>query len=220
MTGIIFDLDGTLIDSMEFWHNIPYIAAKQYETGKLDEGLIKSIESMTVGEAITTIINRLKLDISEEEFKKNILRLIREQYMEGFQLKKGVKDFIKQAKNQGIKLCIATTTDLKPSEIVTKRLDIFEPLEFIQSQNEVNIKKKDPEFYIHAMNNLGTTKENTWVFEDALYAAKSAKAAGFKVVGVIDKAYRPEEIQEIKNLVDIYIEDFTEIKPEELKNGK
>ena len=86
---------------------------------------------------------------------------------------------------------------------------MFHYFEEIYSTYTVGASKTEPKVYDVVLNALGTEKETTWVFEDALYAAKTAKKAGYNVVGIYDKS-EPEQ-EELKNLVDIYIHNYSEL---------
>ena len=79
----------------------------------------------------------------------------------------------------------------------------------IYSTYTVGASKTEPKVYDVVLNELGTDKETTWIFEDALYAAKTAKKAGYNVVGIYDKSELEQE--ELKKFVDIYIHNYSEL---------
>ncbi len=88
-------------------------------------------------------------------------------------------------------------------------------MEFVQTPDKVNLSKSDPEYFKLAMERLGTYQENTYVFDDALYALKNAKKLNLNTVGIYDKSAEIES-EKIKEISDIYIESFEELDINEL----
>ena len=104
-------------------------------------------------------------------------------------------------------MCIATATDYSLAEAALKRLRIDKFFDFILTCSEAEVGKDNPDFFLTALKLLKTSKQETIVFEDALYAIKSAKAAGLHVAAVYDKS-ADEEQEEIKSIADIYLISF------------
>lgn len=104
---------------------------------------------------------------------------------------------------------IATATGEPALEAVMKKFDMLHYFSVIYSTYTVCASKTEPKVYDVVLSELGTDKDTTWVFEDALYAAKTAKANGYNVVGIYDKSEPNQE--ELKEIVDIYINKYNEL---------
>ena len=104
---------------------------------------------------------------------------------------------------------IATATGEPALEAVLKKYGMLDYFSAIYSTYTVGASKTEPKVYDVVLEKLGTDKKSTWIFEDALYAAKTAKANGYNVVGIFDKS----EVccEEMKQLVDIYIRNYSEL---------
>lgn len=103
-------------------------------------------------------------------------------------------------------MCVATVTDRATSEDVLSRLNVREYFSEIFTCNQVGFGKESPEIYRQALEHLKTEKSETVVFEDALYAMKTAKKDGFKLAAVYDE--HEQEQEEVKEISDYYITDF------------
>jgi len=158
--GAIFDLDGTLLDSMGVWRTA------------------YSYKSLTVA------------------------------YNGGVRLKKGAYDFLKSLRDRNIRMILATATDRFLVEPALKHNKIHGFFEKIFTCAEVGAGKNEPLIYEKSLEFLGLEKQSVLVFEDAHYAALTAKSAGFRVVGVYDKW----ESENIKTYCDYYIESWVDAR--------
>ena len=128
--------------------------------------------------------------------------------------KAGVKELLAQLQGSKVKLCIATATDRYLVEAAFERCGVLSCFGEIFTCNEVGHGKDEPEIFEAALRFLGTKKAETVVFDDALYAIKAAKAAGFPVAAVYDSHEKNQE--EIRALSDLYLKDLTQL--DKLKN--
>ena len=103
-------------------------------------------------------------------------------------------------------MCIATATDRPLIEAALKRFDMCKYFSEIFTCKSVGHSKKEPHIYREAIKSLGTDKSDTVVFEDALYAAHTAKKDGFFTVGIYDS--HEEGQMDMRALVDCYIDDY------------
>ena len=123
--------------------------------------------------------------------------------------KNDIREFLEKLKAKGIKMGIATATGEPALEAVMKKYDMLHYFSAIYSTFTVGAAKTEPKVYDVVLDAIGTAKETTWVFEDALYAATTAKNNGYKVVGIYDKS--EPKTDELKAIVDIYINNYSEL---------
>lgn len=203
--GAIFDLDGTIIDSMFIWDTIgeDYLRSLGKEP---KENLTKIFKTFTLTQAAEYYRTNYGIKLSIQEIVNGINSMVDEIYRTKVALKPGVSDFLKRLQRSGMKMCVATVTDRPIVEDVLKRLKIHEYFSEIFTCAEVGYNKETPEIYRQALNHLGTPKSETVVFEDVLHAIKTAKEDGFKVAAVYD-LHEPMQ-EEVKEISDYYIADF------------
>lgn len=209
ITGAIFDFDGTLFDSMHVWKGIRY---KFFEILGLE--LTPEEEEMFKGlflrESLNLAIERFNLDKSYEELLEMLFDYIKSRYLMETEPKNDIIDFLEKLKSKGVKMGIATATGESALLAVLEKYGMTDYFSAIYSTYTVGASKTEPKVYDVVLEAIGTNKETTWVFEDALYAAKTAKANGYNVVGIYDKSEPNQE--ELKNLADIYIHNYDELE--------
>lgn len=207
--GVIFDVDGTLLDSMYVWKNAGpnYLKTKGIDTTGQPN---KAFKAMTLLQAAQHYQEDYGIKESTDEIIAGIYKGIEEYYYDKVVLKDGVAEFLQKLGDKNVKMCIATATDSYLIEAAFKRIGIEHYFSHIFTSSNVGVGKTSPKIYYKALEHLQTPKEKTLVFEDALYAIKTAKKAEFKVVGVYDK-FEDESQDVIKELVDFYIKSFLEI---------
>jgi HAD superfamily hydrolase (TIGR01509 family) len=204
--GAIFDLDGTLLDTMPFWENLgtEYLKQKGYNSPK---NLNEILKTMSLSQSAKYFKEEYSISSSEDEIIREIIGLIESQYRLKVPLKASVIPFLDRLYKNNIKMCIATATDHALAKAALERLDAAKYFEFILTCSEVGMGKDNPKFFLNALELLKTPKYETIVFEDALHAIKSAKEAGFSVVAVYDRSSH-EEQEEIKSIADVYLNSF------------
>ncbi len=207
--GAIFDLDGTLLDSMKIWDTIgeDYLGS----IGKIPrEDLREALRPMSSVQAAEYFITDYGVESSVQEIMDGIIDLTAHFYIEEAPAKKCVKDFLEQLKQNGVKMCIVTATDRRLAEAALERNRLLDYFETIFTCNEVGSGKDNPEIFDRAFRFLDTKKEETYIFEDALFAIRTAKNAGYRVVAVYDESAEGQQA-EIRQLADITIQSFDEI---------
>lgn len=207
--AFIFDLDGTLLDSMYAWKNVGsrYLAHKGVQAVPPD--LEERLKTMSLLGAAKYFISEFSFPQTPEEIVAEFNELAAEQYRNVFQPKPGVVEFL--AKHAHMKMCVATATERPLAEMALKRLDWMKYFEFIITSGEAGSSKRSPDIFLQAAQKLGAGVAEAIVFEDSPHAVKSAKAAGFYTVGVQDDFYEAEATQ-ILDMADAYVEsllDFT-----------
>lgn len=214
--AFIFDLDGTLLDSMELWAT----AGSNYLINRgitPEKGLDEKFKTFTLLEVADYYRKVYQLPESVESLMDSMHDFIEEQFCRSVPLKKGVLEFLEA--NHEEKMCIATAADRRLAEISLKIHGISEYFSEIFTCTEVGVGKTKPDIYEIALAHLGTNKEDTLVFEDALHGIISAKTAGFPVIAVADKSALSDKA-EILQYADLYIENFTGEFLEKWKNNR
>lgn len=203
--GAIFDLDGTLIDSMFIWDSLGKDYLKSFGI-EPKENLTEIFKTFTIEQAAKYYRNNYGIKLSIQEIIEGINNMVAEIYQTKVILKPGVSDFLKRLQRAGVKMCVATVTDRPIVEDVLKRLNVRGYFSEIFTCAEVGFSKETPDIYRQALKHLGTEKAETVVFEDVLHALKTAKDDGFKVAAVYD-VHEPKQ-DKIKEISDYYITDF------------
>jgi len=207
--GAIFDIDGTILDSMYVWEQAG-------ELFLLDLGIVaepdlsKKLSNMSMLQGAEFLKERYSLKLNVRDIINGINRTIKDFYYYNVQLKKGVERLLKAMQESGIKIVAATASDRRVIEKALGRLKIIDYFDRLFTCNEIGAGKDEPDIFLAAAGFMDTLPNETLVFEDALYAIKTAKAAGFKVIGVFD-ASSFENTDEIKQISDIYIEGLDEL---------
>ena len=209
ITGAIFDFDGTLFDSMHVWRGYKDNFFNYLGIELTDEDR-DAFKGLFLRETFLLAIERFNLDKTYEELLTELFEYIKSRYMVETKPKNDVREFLEKLKAKGIKMGIATATGEPALEAVMTKFNMLHYFSAIYSTYTVGASKTEPKVYDVVLKELGTEKQTTWVFEDALYAAKTAKANGYKVVGIYDKSEPNQE--ELKEIVDIYINDYSELE--------
>ena len=207
--GAIFDLDGTLIDSMWFWGDV----AQRYlmSHGVTPRSRIREdIRSLNTTEEAQYYIDVYGIDLPLEEIMAGRDSMMLELLTTEVKIKKGVLDALNALQERGIKMCIATATDRGLVEPTLEHHRLNRYFDRVFTCTEEKTSKKSPDIFIRAVEYLGTDIGETLVVEDALYAMKTAKKAGFVVAGVYDKTSDDEQ-DEIKSICDYYWKTMDEM---------
>lgn len=208
ITGAIFDFDGTLFDSMHVWKGIRYNFMNELGI-KLTEEDKKIFEGLFLRESLLIAIERFGLKQTYEELLEILFNYIKRRYLAETEPKNDIIEFLEKLKSKGVKMGIATATGESALIAVLEKYNMLHYFSEIYSTYTVGASKTEPKVYDVVLEALGTDKSTTWVFEDALYAAKTAKANGYNLVGIYDVSEPCQD--ELKELVDIYIHNYSEI---------
>ena len=201
--GVIFDIDGVLLDSMGIWDDLG--ARYLRSLGKIpEEGLNKILFSMSMEQGAEYLNEHYGLNKSVKETVDGIGRMLEDYYFYEVLLKPGAKEVLKFLKSKSIKTAAATSSPRTHIEKALSRNGVLEYIGIIYTTGEVGVSKHSPDIYNLTADYLKTKPEETLVFEDSLYALKTAKEGGYVTVGVYDE--KGESNQEgLKNLADLYL---------------
>ena len=207
--GAIFDVDGTLLDTMPVWTDAGarYLASLGIEA---EEGLGAKLFSMTVDMGAVYLKENYPLSQSLSEIKKGINGAVENYYFTEADFKPGARELLDQMKEAGIRMSVATSTDKYCILAAFERLDCASYFDVILTCGEVGASKSNPKIFYEAIKAMNTPVEETWLFEDGLYSIKTAKAEGFKIVGVYDSVSEADQ-EEIRIWSDIYVRDLSRL---------
>lgn len=208
--GAIFDIDGTLLDSMPVWENAGarYLATLGI---KARSDLKERLDALSLPEGALYMQTEYKLSVTIEEILEGVNQVVKDFYFKEAVLKPGVCDLIQKLKKNQVRLIIATATDAEMAKSALIRIGIWKDFDGMITCEEAGAGKTSPKVFELAREHLQTKKEETWVFEDSLYAVKTASKAGFPVCSIYD-AYSRDNTEEIRTFSDIYVKDFYEIE--------
>ncbi len=185
--GAIFDLDGTLLDSIPVWSEADKIFLGEHGI-EYDCALAEKMKSMHFVSAAQLFIDDYGIDMSLEAVMQRISDIVGEKYMNDVPMKRGVPRLIAELKKRNVKMCAATSNKLELAKGALKRLGIFDDLMFVLTCDEVGKGKEFPDIYNECAHRMELSPDKIMVFEDALHGAECAKKAGFMVTGVFDES--------------------------------
>ena len=207
--AILFDLDGTLVDSMWMWHqiDIEYLSSFGLEC---PPDLEKTIEGMSFSETAVYFKERFQLPKSLDEIKQAWVEMSLEKYRSQVPLKKGARRFLEYLKGHGILAGIATSNGQAMVEAVLESLEIRPYFQVVATACEVANGKPAPDIYLEVARRLGVEPVSCMVFEDVPAGIQAGKSAGMEVCAVEDD-FSAKMRAEKEQLADYFIEDYEEL---------
>lgn len=209
LQSAIFDMDGTLLDSMHMWRGM--YAQVVRDMGKEPQpDFVERVKPLTLKEAAVYCKEAHDLPMTVEEVVQRFEDRISTFYRTEVQAKPGLKEFLSLLKMEGVWMYVATATDRPLAEAALRHAGIADYFRGIVTVAEAGAGKESPEIFERALRRLRSNKKDTVVFEDALHAIQTAKNAGFRVAAVYDPSAEDDQ-EEIRAIADYYIRSFTEM---------
>lgn len=207
--AVIFDLDGTLIDSMEVWSKIDeeYLGSFGYEVPK---NLQEEITHLTLTETANYFKDRFKIQDDTKEIISTWNNMALHHYSNDIKLKDSVIPFLDMLKDKGLKIALATSNSVPLLEAVLKNNNIYHYFDAITTTEEVKKAKDNPDIYLLSADKLNVSPKECLVFEDIVQAVKGAKLSGATVYAIHDKSSEHQK-EELEKLADKYIFSFNEL---------
>lgn len=207
--AVIFDLDGTLVDSMWMWRqiDIEFLGERGIV---LPEDLQQKIEGMSFRETAVYMQERFQLKETAEELMDIWNKMAFEKYKNEVPLKRGIQKFLEHLKACQIKMGIATSNSPLLVETVLKAQGIFEYFDSIHTANEVEKGKPAPDIYLLVAKDLGVEPEKCLIFEDIVQGIMAGKNAGMTTCAIYDD-YSKDDDENKRATADYYIEDYEQI---------
>lgn len=204
LNGAIFDMDGTLLDSMPMWDKIGETFLRSMHITPR-RGLREEMLPLTLLQSAEYFRREYGINMSDDEMLCSFNELLFGYYSEEAPLKPYVREFLEKLRTKGVKMCVATATERSLVEAALKRLDISKYFEFLITCREAGANKNTPVIFDCALELLGTEKRDTVIFEDAFHAIRAAKGAGYRVCAVNDLSAKGR-YHEITALADWHVD--------------
>ncbi len=207
--GVVFDLDGSLVDSMWMWRAIDVEFLGRYHNA-VPERLTDAIEGMSFTETATYFKETFDLPLSVEEIKETWIQMAYDKYSNEVDFKPGVKAFLDYLREQQIPVSIATSNSRSLVNAVLNSLQIDTYFHTVVTACDVNKGKPAPDIYLFAANAMQVDPKDCLVFEDVPNGIMAGKNAGMRVIAVQDDFSDHQDAQK-RLLADGYITDYAQI---------
>lgn len=207
--AVIFDLDGTIVDSMGVWCQIDLDFLGKHSLD-VPEGFEQELEGMSYTETAEHFKERFDLPETVEEIKSIWKDMAMDQYLHTVPLKPGARSFIQYLKSQGIPMAVASSNTESLIEAVLKRHGLREYFDCIVTSCQVNKGKPAPDVYLKAASSLNADPSRCLVFEDVVPGIMAGVNAGMTVCAVEDSYSRDQE-KEKKECASYFITDFRQV---------
>lgn len=209
--GAIFDMDGTLLDSMPVWKRLTAGYLEQFGVHITDQEYAAT-EGMSQPEVAQFFIERYpSLPLNVHGLLDGMDELITARYAAIARPRAGVTAYLDGLRARGVKMAVATLTARRHAEKALRDRGMMDYFDFMLTIEDVGVSKWEPDIYLRSAARMGLTPAQCVVFEDAPYACTTAKRAGFYVCGVLEPDYAAGE-GELRASSDLVIErSFDEI---------
>jgi len=180
--AVLWDMDGTLVDSEEYWLSSEQSLADEYQSSwNTQDGL--GLIGMSLYDSSKIMKDKMGLDLEPEEIIERLTTDVVAQLNVAIPWRPGARELLLELRKKGVKTALVTMSMLRMAESVAKQIP-FEAFDVIVAGDMVTHGKPHPEPYLMAANLLGVAPEDCVAFEDSITGLKSAEAAGTKAIGV------------------------------------
>ena len=207
--GAIFDIDGVLLDSMIIWTDLGerYLRSIGKEP---EEGLTEKLFSMSLEQGAEYLKDTYIIDKDTSGILDDINKISEHFYYHEVEAKPGVEELLKDFRTRGIKMVAATSSPRSHVERALTRTGLHNYIDIIFTNSEVGVSKHEPDIYNLAAEYMETDPSETLVFEDSLYALKTAKAAGYVTVGIYDAKGEKNQAGLLEN-AKLYLKSYEDL---------
>ena len=206
--GAIFDMDGTIVDSLSFWGLLwKRIGEKYFGNADFipDPMVDRAARTMIYKDAMTYFKEFYGIGTSTEEFLSFCEEWVPEFYKTVAKLKCGAYELLEYLKSSGVKICLASASARDVIDLALELYGIGDFFDATVSCAEIGVGKDKPDIYIKALELIGTSAEDTAVFEDSAVAMRTAGSIGLKTVGIFDK--HNSGIDELMEISDVFVKE-------------
>jgi HAD superfamily hydrolase (TIGR01509 family) len=187
----IFDMDGTLVDSMVYWKHLASEFLESKGVQEIASAVLERIKPMTMTESAALFIEEYGLSGTAESVAAEMNAMMDEHYRRDIPLKPGVSAYLEALQRKGTAMCVASATAEDLMDACLTRLGVAHYFSFLLSCETVGSGKNRPDVYWESAKRLSAEPTEIAVYEDALYAANTARQAGFYTVAVRDDSNQP-----------------------------
>ena len=208
ITGAIFDCDGTLVDSMGMWsHACDWLAAR-HDAGPVP---FDRLEALSLRDTCAFFHDELGVEASADELYEEVCAHVRDAYEHEVPLFSGAREFLDELAAAGVPMIVASSTPVRELRCALAAHGLEGYFSDVVSTEDVGGRDKEfPDVYLEALRRLGTPRASTWVFEDAPFGVRTARRAGFPVVGLMnDHDGRREE--DVRPWCDVFVHGYAEL---------
>ena len=210
LQGVIFDLDGTLLDSTGMWRQVDGRLMAHY--GKeVPPDLSETVQRMSIEEFSQFFVEEFDLPVTPEQIAQQVADMVAEEYREKLQLKPHVPEILDWLDQQDIPYGVATATYGELAEAALRRLHIWERLRFLLTEQDAGTPKTQPKIFQLVAQKLHLGRRQIAVVEDSLHALEGAKNGGFFTIGIADPENAPVW-KEICATATVHIHDILDMK--------
>lgn len=206
--GAIFDMDGTILDSLVFWDYLWRSIGEKY-MGDVDfrpcDEVNKQVRTMIFRDAMAYFKSYYDLPVDTEEFIRFTSNGMFDFYKNVAKPKQGAKALLAHLKAQGIPLCLASASAMPVVQYALSCHGMLQYFDALLSCADIGVGKDEPDIYLKALELLGVSRDEACVFEDSYVALETAKGAGLQTVGIFDKYSFGQD--RLRNAADIYLDE-------------
>lgn len=205
--GFIFDLDGTLLDSLSVWETVDDLFLQKRGI-EVTQDYHEALLHLRFEEAAHYTIKRYGLNESPHEIMNEWMNLATMMYHNRVTLKKGAYELIHELKRRGCILSIVTSCHQELFEPCLRRNGIWECFDYIIESNRVKMSKTQSDIYQHVLTLMNLQPEECVFIDDVYSSLKAASMLGIHVIGINDELSYDEKTSELTKTI---IKDFTEL---------
>lgn len=202
-----FDMDGTLLDSMQYWrHSIEEFLRAHGSNAEAVE-LQEKLSAMPIASGIAFVQDVCREAGIRAMTWEDDMAIMKAHYAHDIRPKPGVAAFLQELKRSGVPMCVATATPRELAEFALRVAGLDSYFDFVLGPEDYPLGKGDRAVFDGILTRFGSTAADTAIFEDALYSLRTAKSVGFYCVGIADPTAEAHR-DEIRQLADEYYETY------------